>query len=679
MTGILFYSVIGITEKIQLGNEMEAVSELSQYSIRASALVHELQKERGMSAGFLGSGGVKFANELPRQRQATDSKLNDLQTYLSNFDETEFGGDFVASVKQGTSLLAQIDSYRQKVSAQTITAKEQIAYYTNLNGALLSSICETSKLSKNADVTREALTYAYFLLSKERAGIERAVLANTFAADKFGEGMYKKLVQLITEQETYLHSFSQLASDDQLKLYTATMSAPCVDEVERMRGVAFANAQTGQFGIEPTQWFGTITKKINLLKKYEDSLSEDLIAHANTLQAQASSSLTKSIVTTLILILLVSILAFYTIKGITEPIKKIVTLTHEMRSAFKSYQVVLDAVANKDLTQQVDIKDTTRLKLSGTDEVAQLAQAVDETMDAGDGIGRSINSMSEHLRVMVTQLQDNARELSSASTEIAASAEEASRGARSQSDQVSQVASATEEMSAAVIEASRNSNDASEASQKASETAAMGGQIVSETIEGMQMIADIVSESTESIRKLATSADQIGEIIQVIDDIADQTNLLALNAAIEAARAGEQGRGFAVVADEVRKLAEKTVKATEEITKMIKGIQQDTATAAESMETGMQQVEQGKKLADQAGASLNDIVAMSNQVGGMIRQIAEASKEQSSAAEQISGSLENVSTITLETAKGAEESATAAEELTRQAESVKEMVAEFKL
>ncbi|HKK20007.1 MAG TPA: methyl-accepting chemotaxis protein, partial [candidate division Zixibacteria bacterium] len=202
---------------------------------------------------------------------------------------------------------------------------------------------------------------------------------------------------------------------------------------------------------------------------------------------------------------------------------------------------------------------------------------------------------------------------------------------------------------------------------------------VGDTINGMQRIADVVRISADSIGKLAKSADQIGEIISVIDDIADQTNLLALNAAIEAARAGEQGRGFAVVADEVRKLAERTGKATGEITDMIKGIQGETTEAVQSMESGISEVDNGRQLADSAGGSLTEIVSMSQRVMDMVQQIATATEEQSSAAEQISRNIEHISSVTKETATGAEQSAAAAEELNRQAEGMKQMVAQFKI
>ncbi|MBD3331961.1 chemotaxis protein, partial [candidate division GN15 bacterium] len=248
-----------------------------------------------------------------------------------------------------------------------------------------------------------------------------------------------------------------------------------------------------------------------------------------------------------------------------------------------------------------------------------------------------------------------------------------------QSNQVNQVSTAIEEMTATILQSSKNAGEAKETAEGASGTATSGGQVVNDTIQGMQRIAGVVRESAESIGKLAKSADQIGEIIGVIDDIADQTNLLALNAAIEAARAGEQGRGFAVVADEVRKLAERTGKATGEITDMIKGIQTETNDAVGSMETGIQEVDKGRELADQAGNSLTEIVNMSQRVMDMIQQIATASEEQSTAAEQISKNIEHISSVTKESASGAEQSAAAAEELSRQADGLQAMVARFRI
>lgn len=296
-----------------------------------------------------------------------------------------------------------------------------------------------------------------------------------------------------------------------------------------------------------------------------------------------------------------------------------------------------------------------------------------------DDLGRSFKLMADSLAGMVRTLNDNAEQLVSAVTEIASSSEQMSRGAKDQANQIQQTSVAVDEMSATVLESTRNAAEAAQASRSTSDTATAGGHMVQETIQGMQAISEVVRASSESIQQLAESADRIGEIIGVIDDIADQTNLLALNAAIEAARAGEQGRGFAVVADEVRKLAERTGKATGEITDMIRGIQGQTKGAVQSMEAGISQVANGRDLADRSGKSLSEIMTMSHNVLTMIEQIATASEEQSRASEEIARNMESISNVTRETAAGAEQSASAAEQLSRQAESLRAIVADFKL
>ncbi len=296
-----------------------------------------------------------------------------------------------------------------------------------------------------------------------------------------------------------------------------------------------------------------------------------------------------------------------------------------------------------------------------------------------DLLGISFKKMISNLTEVMQQLKLTAEQVVSAATEVASSSEQMSLGAKEQTDQVTQISTAIEEMTITIVETSKNTSEANNAAGQAGQTAGDGAQIVCETIQGMQEIANVVRESRDSISKLAQSADQIGEIVGVIDDIADQTNLLALNAAIEAARAGEQGRGFAVVADEVRKLAERTGKATCEITDMIKGIQVDTKGAVQSMERGVTEVENGRELTDKAGISLDEVVNMSTQVVDMIQQIATASEEQSSAAEQISQNMENIASITRESATGAEQSAAAAEQLNQNAEGMKQIVEQFKL
>jgi methyl-accepting chemotaxis protein len=195
----------------------------------------------------------------------------------------------------------------------------------------------------------------------------------------------------------------------------------------------------------------------------------------------------------------------------------------------------------------------------------------------------------------------------------------------------------------------------------------------------MRSINDSVSASAASVQELGKRGTQIGEIIAVINDIADQTNLLALNAAIEAARAGEHGRGFAVVADEVRKLADRTTKATEEIGESIQAIQTETGDAVERMNAGTAEVERGVELATGAGESLRRIVAGARDVAGMIRSIAAAAEQQSAASEEVSRNVESISSVTRQSSEGAGQAATAAAELSAKAERLQGLVARFKL
>ncbi|KAF0142380.1 MAG: methyl-accepting chemotaxis protein [Stygiobacter sp.] len=291
----------------------------------------------------------------------------------------------------------------------------------------------------------------------------------------------------------------------------------------------------------------------------------------------------------------------------------------------------------------------------------------------------SINQLGESLSSVLTEVRQAVQATASASSQISSSTEEMAAGSQEQSSQTAEVASAVEEMTHTIYETTKNTSMAAETAKYAGSKAAEGGKVVDETIKGMVRIADVVNRSAQTVETLGSSSNQIGEIIQVIEDIADQTNLLALNAAIEAARAGEQGRGFAVVADEVRKLAERTTKATKEIATMIKQIQKDTSEAVGSMKLGKTEVEKGKTLAEKAGVSLSEIIEGADKVLDIITQVAAASEEQTSAAEEISKSIDGINSVTREAAAGIHEIAKATEDLSRLTIRLQDLTNKFKL
>jgi|GEM_PF-616433 len=298
-------------------------------------------------------------------------------------------------------------------------------------------------------------------------------------------------------------------------------------------------------------------------------------------------------------------------------------------------------------------------------EYRKIVEAMDKTLTA--------------LSDILTEVALAADQVASAANEISSSSEQLSAGIKEQTNQTAQVSTAIEQMTATIVESSKNSSEAAEKAKEAASKSQEGSRLAENTSHGMDQIVNSSNVTAKNIEGLAVKATAIGEIIKVIDDIADQTNLLALNAAIEAARAGEQGRGFAVVADEVRKLAERTTKATKEVAETIKGIQADVTGANAQMADSQKIVVSGKELVQKTNASLNEIFTSIEAVQDMMRQIATASQQQSAAAEQISKNVENVNRITKESAQGAEQSAAAAEELNRQAEELRKRVAAFKL
>jgi len=317
-----------------------------------------------------------------------------------------------------------------------------------------------------------------------------------------------------------------------------------------------------------------------------------------------------------------------------------------------------DSISKGDLTiQDIDI--------TNKDEVGSLTE--------------SVNIMKSNLAEVIGKIRSMSEKLATAMTELAASSNQMAAGAEEQSSQTAQVATSVEQMSATIIEVAKNSQNASELATKTEEIAERGGKVVTEAIEGMASVSESVKGSTEIVRKLDSSSEQIGQIVGVINDIADQTNLLALNAAIEAARAGEQGRGFAVVADEVRKLAEKTSTATKEIAEMITNIQSETRGAMESMNKGTKLVEVNMDLANNAGDALREIVASVQGVSSIVRQIATAAEEQSSAAEEISSNVAAISSVAEQSAQGALQTKEAAEDLNVVSEDLKSTVGKFKV
>ncbi len=373
------------------------------------------------------------------------------------------------------------------------------------------------------------------------------------------------------------------------------------------------------------------------VKRLLDRELEDVI------KAQKTSLTTSIVIYALVLIALIS--------------GSILFVLRPTRNSLNTIAEWVSGVANYDLTKE--------LKISTNDEIARVAD--------------KLSDMCRGIKWIITQIFEASNQVASASHQLSASAEQLSRGVSEQSTRASQIATSSTEMSQTVIDIAKNAANISSAAINTAKTAREGGEVVERSVEEVKAIADTVNESAKLVASLGERSKQIGEIVSVIKDIADQTNLLALNAAIEAARAGEQGRGFAVVADEVRKLAERTAKATSEIGAMISSIQEEVAKAVGSMDKGTRKVEVGVEYSIKAGEALKQIVRSIEELQSMVEQIASATEQMSTVADTISGDIETIATVSKESSSSSHQIALSSSDLAQLATKLTEIAGKFKV
>ncbi|MFZ1289993.1 MAG: methyl-accepting chemotaxis protein [Melioribacteraceae bacterium] len=362
-------------------------------------------------------------------------------------------------------------------------------------------------------------------------------------------------------------------------------------------------------------------------------------------------------------------------------------LTKGLRGAFSIRLLDADNILKKYSQNLIEEKNDIEQKAS------ELLKAMDKFSegdlteqlkvdDENELMGRLFNGFNHsvtNINNMINHLNEAVHSTINASTQIAAAIEQMAAASEEQSRQTNDITSAVDEMIKTVTETTKNTSSAAESARNAGQMAEEGSSVVQQSVEAMAQIAKIVSQASSKVVSLGKDSDKIGEIIKVIDEIADQTNLLALNAAIEAARAGEHGRGFAVVADEVRKLAERTSKSTEEIASMVQQIQTATFTVVKSINDGNKEVESGISLAESAGKAILDIVNTTNNVVDEINQVATASEEQSLTSGQIAKNIEAVNNVISETLLGIQQTARAADDLNSMTANLQELISKFKI
>ena len=621
-------------------HEMEETAVLTGFSGVSNDLVHSLQAERGRSVGWL--NGHADRKPIEDTRADTDRA----QAALNDFIRTaELPAAIRSDLGSLQNDLATLAALRQSVDDKSISPADSLARYTKAIDGLFRFVTVLQQNSSDPVLARDVSAMLGLLCQKEFAGRERAMINGALAAGSFAPGSRDRAMLGLGQQQACQSQFERFAESFMVEAYTMIRTTPEYSGSIGLRERILApDADLAALGIPAAEWFRQSSLHIDAIKGMLDTVALTLQAKVAQRVEETRTHLLIGTGIALGLLVVLAVLLTMTLRSILSPIRRLQQLMDRMSDTF-------------DLSARANIR--------GTHEVARMARSFDRLVDA--------------FEQAVGDVENNARFLSGAAGQLAQISQQASQASSAQTESSCQIAAATEEMSTGIACVVDNAKASESNAQAAREMAERGVSSMAHTAEEIRRTADQVKDTAVLIDTLHERSQAISQIIVAIRDIADQTNLLALNAAIEAARAGEQGRGFAVVADEVRKLAERTSSATLEITSLIGAIRSDTDRVAAGMGDASRQMHQGLELLGESSAALARIRETAEETLAKNSEISMAMQEQSHTSNDVAGNIQRIAEQNEQTSRLVAESAEIAGSLSQTASQLEALVGRFRI
>ncbi|MGZ9705940.1 methyl-accepting chemotaxis protein [Pseudomonas sp. GNP013] len=634
LLGFLAFAGIFIADKSDTLGSMNRAVAATTAAQKFSNVVTTLQRERGASGVFLGSGGKSMQDKLKALRQETDTSIGALRGQSS---------EGIPAPNEALRALGELAALRLKVDNLAINNTESGALFTDLIKTLVGFNYSLEASIDDPQILRALGSLNQFVDMKERAGRERVLLGLAFNQNRFDAALLSRFSRNLGEFSGYFEAFQRWAPAAFKSKLDAVLQQPGSLEVARLQRLGFDTPLGNPLNIKPEDWFNLSTSRIDLMAGVEAELGQTVVGLAHHERDDAELSLYVAIATVIVMLIALLWLALVIIRNI--------------KLAVTDVNRTLASLSTRDLT--------VRTRYTGKDEFGE--------------ISRNLDNMALQISGVVSEIGSATAQVATAAEQSSAVALQTSQNVAQQRQGTDQVVTAISEMSATVKDVARITTDAAEMSQRVNASTMQGKTEIDNTISLIQGLEVQAEQTSKIINELKLESDSISSVLDVIRGVAEQTNLLALNAAIEAARAGEQGRGFAVVADEVRNLAKKTQDSTVSIQNMIANLQSGSDRAAVSMLETLGKAQEGASNVVRAGHLLNEIAEGIASISDRNIQVASAAEEQSLVAEEIHRNVNDINSLVIQVSAGAEQTAATSRELARLAEHQQGLVRQFKV